>query len=62
MDPPYGMPNQHELINLVHDRDLLINDGIMILEHRTGSDYSELKDFQFVRTYGDSSLSFFFSD
>lgn len=62
MDPPYDMPNQDELIKLVHDHQLLTEDGIMILEHRTGSDYSELKNFQFVRTYGDSSLSFFFSD
>lgn len=62
MDPPYDMPHQQELINLIHDRNLLADEGMMILEHRTGSDYSELKHFQFVRTYGDSSLSFFFSD
>lgn len=62
MDPPYEMPAQHELINLVHDRKLLTEDGILILEHRTGKDYSDLENFQFSRTYGDSSLSFFFSD
>lgn len=62
MDPPYDMPDQHQLIELILHRKLLTDDGILILEHRTGTDYSELENFQFIRSYGDSSLSFFFSD
>ncbi len=62
MDPPYDMPDQQLLVSLIQERQLLTEEGMLILEHRKGSDYSHLQDFQFCRTYGDSSLSFFFSD
>jgi len=61
LDPPYAMPHQQELLEMIQQRQLLAKDGLMVLEHRTGTDYTTAADFQFTRIYGDSSLSFFFS-
>jgi 16S rRNA (guanine966-N2)-methyltransferase len=61
MDPPYELPNQELLILTSFERALLNPEGILILEHRTGKDYAHLPNYDFTKTYGDSSLSFFFS-
>lgn len=57
-DPPYALPNIRELKDLVFDRNLLNENGLLIIEHLTGYDTgSEFLADQ--RKYGQSSFSFF---
>ncbi|MEM6764277.1 MAG: RsmD family RNA methyltransferase [Bacteroidota bacterium] len=62
MDPPYEMPGQEGLLQLIMDKPLLAEEGILILEHRSKYDFSSLPTFVRSRSYGSSSLSFFERD
>ncbi|MFK7969451.1 MAG: 16S rRNA (guanine(966)-N(2))-methyltransferase RsmD [Bacteroidia bacterium] len=59
LDPPYDMPAQADLVETLIKRGSLKPEGILVLEHRSSTDYAHLEGFVEVRKYGDSSLSFF---
>ncbi|MFM2375702.1 MAG: hypothetical protein RLZZ165_799 [Bacteroidota bacterium] len=59
MDPPYALPGQEDLIRTVFQSGWLVSQGILVLEHRSGKDFSSFAEFVELRKYGGSSFSFF---
>lgn len=59
IDPPYALPNQDALIRLIFERNIVAEDGYVVLEHSSLKDFSSIETFDFVRKYGSSSVSFF---
>ncbi len=62
MDPPYAMPHQDQLVLTLLNKGWLAPDGILVLEHASTNDFSNLAFFEEVRKYGSSSFSFFSLD
>jgi 16S rRNA (guanine966-N2)-methyltransferase len=60
-DPPYEMEELKfkKLINLVFDRDLLNDNGTLIIEHSRQTNVSEHPNFEQMRKYGSNVFSFF---
>jgi 16S rRNA (guanine(966)-N(2))-methyltransferase RsmD len=60
-DPPYNqaLADFKILLNLVFDKDLLKEDGVLIIEHSKHNDLSGQVNFQGSRKYGSSVFSFF---
>ena len=59
MDPPYAMEGLEELVAVCFRRNLLAEEGWVILEHTSRDDYSSSPWFAEVRKYGSSSFSIF---
>jgi 16S rRNA (guanine(966)-N(2))-methyltransferase RsmD len=59
MDPPYGMEGLLELVETSFRRNLLAEEGWVILEHPSREDYSHSVYFYELRKYGSSSFSIF---
>lgn len=60
MDPPYAMTGQEELLEMILNKGLLAEDGLLVVEHMSQKDFSQIKGFDELRKYGTSSLSFFY--
>lgn len=60
-DPPYDLPEEQfqKIVDLVFERDLLREDGMLIIEHSKFTDLSENKNFIQSRKYGSNVFSFF---
>ncbi len=60
-DPPYGLPVEKfmRIIDLVFERDVLQEKGLLILEHAEQMDLSSHQNFSSSRKYGSSVFSFF---
>lgn len=60
-DPPYALPleNFEKIVNLVFDNYLLLEEGILVVEHSSHTDLSSLRNFTNKRKYGGSIFSFF---
>jgi len=60
-DPPYAqsLDNFARIVELVFDNHLLLEEGMLILEHSSHTDLSGLKNFKNQRKYGGSVFSFF---
>ena len=58
-DPPYDYEGYEELINLIFDSDILNSGGVLVIEHDSRIDFSEIEYLQDQRRYGNSSFSFF---
>ena len=58
-DPPYDMPNYEEVVNLVFSKDLLHDDGVLIMEHSKTTNLSLHQFFDEKRRYGGVNFSFF---
>ena len=58
-DPPYTLPNLTDIPDLVLERDLLLPDGIFILEHGKKDDFSSHPRLVDHRQYGSVNFSFF---
>ncbi len=60
-DPPYEMPKewQSKLIDTVFDRNLLKENGLMILEHKEQINFDKHPHFDKSKKYGQSVFSFF---
>lgn len=60
-DPPYDMPLEdfERITQLVFKNELLLEDGVLIVEHAKQSDLSHLPNFTNKRKYGGSVFSFF---
>ncbi len=60
-DPPYDFNEEQlsNLANLVFSKELLSDEGLLVLEHASHKSLSELPHFQEKRKYGSSIFSFF---
>ncbi|HTN21871.1 MAG TPA: 16S rRNA (guanine(966)-N(2))-methyltransferase RsmD [Pelobium sp.] len=58
-DPPYDLTRIPEIANIVFDRNLLNENGILIIEHQSMQDLSAHPKFIEKRKYGYSAFSFF---
>jgi len=60
-DPPYGLDQQsfEKIILTVFDRELLDEDGMMVIEHSKYTKMDHLMHFSFQKSYGGSFFSFF---
>ncbi len=60
-DPPYDLPQDrfYKIVELVFERDLLNDDGMLIMEHSKFTDLSHHKSFVNSRKYGSNVFSFF---
>ena len=60
-DPPYHIDNEDfiKLIELVFERNLLTEEGMLIVEHSKHTDLSSAINFKESRKYGGSRFSFF---
>lgn len=60
-DPFYDMEEAEfaKIPELIFDKDLLLEDGVLIIEHSKRTDLSQLPNFSEERKYGGSAFSFF---
>ncbi len=60
-DPPYdfGIPLFETMVKLVFEKELLDEEGMLIIEHAKENNLSELPNFSESRKYGGSVFSFF---
>ncbi|MGX1930651.1 RsmD family RNA methyltransferase [Flagellimonas sp. 2504JD4-2] len=60
-DPPYNFEKEqfNKIADLIFDRKLLLEDGLLIIEHSDQTDLSDHPDFTEFRKYGGSVFSFF---
>ena len=60
-DPPYGFEQKtfERIIELVFERELLIADGMMVIEHSKYTKLDHMIHYSFQKSYGGSIFSFF---
>ncbi len=58
-DPPYNFKHYDELVRIIFERQLLTENGVMVLEHGKEINPESITHFQFMRTYGNVHFSFF---
>lgn len=60
-DPPYNfeLSQMEQIVTLVFNQNLILEDGILILEHSSQTDLSGLNHFVESRKYGGSIFGFF---
>lgn len=58
-DPPYALDNKRQLIDLVFEKDILMDGGIFVLEHPDGDDFSDHPNFEMMRSYSSVNFSLF---
>ena len=58
-DPPYSLENLNEIHRLIFMKNILRNDGVLVIEHSKTSDFSSLPFFSQRRNYGAVNFSFF---
>ena len=60
-DPPYGLDQAtfEKIVLLIFEKELLNQDGMMIIEHSKYTKLDHMINFSFKKTYGGSIFSFF---
>ncbi|MDO6759560.1 16S rRNA (guanine(966)-N(2))-methyltransferase RsmD [Tamlana sp. 2_MG-2023] len=60
-DPPYDFSEEQfsRIPNLVFENDLLLEDGVLIVEHSKHTDLSNVSNFSYSKSYGGNMFSFF---
>ncbi len=60
-DPPYNFEDArfHRIVELVFEKNLLLEDGLLVVEHSSQTNLSESAYFSEERKYGGSVFSFF---
>ncbi|MDG2441001.1 MAG: 16S rRNA (guanine(966)-N(2))-methyltransferase RsmD [Crocinitomicaceae bacterium] len=58
-DPPYVYEHHAEIAAIVFERNLLKEDGILIIEHGKETKLESITHFDILRTYGNVNFSFF---
>lgn len=60
-DPPYHLPKEDffKIVDLVFEKSLLFEDGMLILEHSKHTSLEDHQEFSFSKRYGGSVFSFF---
>lgn len=57
--PPYALNTIDELPKLIIEKNLIINDGLFVLEHTPRNNYKSFAGYSFERNYGTTVFSFF---
>ena len=58
-DPPYDLDKIKDIPDSIFSKELLEDDGILVIEHDKHTDFSDNKNFKNVRQYGRVMFSFF---
>lgn len=60
-DPPYNFTEEafSKIPELVFQNNLLLEDGLLIIEHSKHTDLSNLHNFSYTKSYGGNKFSFF---
>jgi 16S rRNA (guanine966-N2)-methyltransferase len=60
-DPPYHITQQdfEKIVSLVFEREILEEDGMLIIEHSKDTKLEHMMHFSFAKTYGGTTFSFF---
>lgn len=58
-DPPYDMKGIEDIPETIFKKNLLKPDGVLVMEHSKGLDFSHLPNFSQVRKYGNVHFSVF---
>ncbi len=60
-DPPYNFSDEQfeKIVDLVFNKNLLEEDGLLIIEHSKQTDFSKHLRFSFSKKYGGNMFSFF---
>jgi len=58
-DPPYDMPDFDNVVKLVFDKNLLSNNGMLIVEHSKNTHLNNFSQYVNTRKYGSVHFSFF---
>lgn len=60
-DPPYDMAQQdfEKIVQLVFEKELLSDEGMMVIEHSKYTEMDKLPNFSFQKNYGGSRFTFF---
>ncbi len=58
-DPPYSLGNIDEIPQLVFEKNLLLPEGILVVEHPPKNDYQKHPNFLRMKNYGTTVFSFF---
>lgn len=58
-DPPYAYEHHNEIVNLVFERDLLTDNGCLIVEHGKETTLDHITQFDVLRKYGGVNFSLF---
>ena len=60
-DPPYNMEQKdfEEIVTLIFEKELMAEDGMMIIEHSKYTKMDHMMNFSFQKSYGGSFFSFF---
>lgn len=58
-DPPYDFEDYERLVEQIFFKNLLSEEGILVIEHQSMKDLSTFEHFREVRKYGNVSFSFF---
>ncbi|WP_298555754.1 RsmD family RNA methyltransferase [uncultured Algibacter sp.] len=60
-DPPYNFSDEQfaKIPELIFSNDLLLEDGVLIVEHSKHTKLSELENYQYSKSYGGNVFSFF---
>lgn len=61
-DPPFDFKEYPRIIELVFERDLLSENGMLVIEHGKETELSAITHFQKIRKYGGVCFSFFQKD
>lgn len=60
-DPPYGADEKdfHKIAQLVFDKNMLVDGGLLVIEHSKYTDFENFENLLMTRNYGGSHFSFF---
>jgi 16S rRNA G966 N2-methylase RsmD len=58
-DPPFNYDKYSQIVKTVFERELLNENGILILEHSKQKSFDTEPKFSFFRNYGNVTFSFF---
>lgn len=60
-DPPYGLDQAtfEKIVTMVFEKELLQEDGMMVIEHSKYTKLEHMSNFSFQKSYGGSFFSFF---
>ena len=58
-DPPFALTIHDQIHEQVFSRNLLNDNGVLIIEHGRETNFENMEHFQFIRKYGNVYFSFF---
>lgn len=58
-DPPYALEGVEQLPSMILQKNILLDDGLLIIEHDKSIDFEEEEGYMFSRKYGNVNFTFF---